>query len=319
MPTSNQLVRSRRKFLVAGGVPAAALIGAPFVVTAVRKRKPGWSLSAREQVATLETEFGPVAYFAPQDPRRVVVLAHGYPWPDGWLFGPFLLYYARGAVRRWSEFAKANSAILLSPAFGAGGFGGYREMFGVEIDADGFVNRLVDFSAKPLIGNFDGRFALHGHSAGGQFAARYLVTHPDRLLQAVLSAPSTYPFPDPEIAWPNGMGTVTRGAESGPRRGKAFTPDPRGWLRAATETPVTVLVGSRDTTTRPASPGEPGTTRLARATAWVQAMTQIALSNGKAATIKLEIAPGLGHDEAAMAIPAQRILADSFATARSKS
>lgn len=297
---------------------AVALIGAPFVVSALRKRPAAWSLSERERVATLETEFGPVAYFVPRDPQHVVVMAHGYPWPDGWLFGPFLLYYARGAVRRWSEFATANSAILLAPAFGAGGFGGYREMFGVEIDADEFVNRLVDFSAKPLLHDFDGRFALHGHSAGGQFAARYVVAHPDRLLYAVLSAPSTYPFPAPAIPWPNGMGAVTRGAESGRRRGTAFTPDASGWLRAATEVPITVLVGSRDTTTRPASLGEPGTTRLARAVAWVQAMMQLAALSGGVSTVKLEIAPGLDHDEAAIAIPAQRILADSFASALPK-
>lgn len=191
-------------------------------------------------------------------------------------------------------------------------------MFGAEIDADEFVNRLIDFSAKPLLDNFDGRFALHGHSAGGQFAARYVVAHPNRLLHAVLSAPSTYPFPDPAIPWPNGMGSVTRDAESGRRRGTVFTPDPHGWLRAATGTRIAVLVGSRDTTTRPASPGEPGTTRLARATAWVQAMTQLAVSSGRPSPVKLEIAPGLDHDEAAIAIPAQRILAGSFASAPPK-
>jgi pimeloyl-ACP methyl ester carboxylesterase len=320
MPAGKRLksVRSRRKFLVAAGVVAVALTGAPFIVSALRKRPTGWSLSERERVATLETEFGPVAYFVPRDPRHVVVMAHGYPWPDGWLFGPFLLNYARCAVRRWIEFATANSAILLAPALGAGGFGGYREMFGVEIDADEFVNRLIDFSAKPLLHDFDGRFVLHGHSAGGQFAARYVVAHPDRLLHAVLSAPSTYPFPDSAIPWPNGMGTVTRGAESGRRRGTAFTPDARGCLRAATDTPITVLVGSRDTTTRPGPPDEPGTTRLERAIAWVQAMTQLPASVGRASTVKLEIAPGLEHDEAAIAIPAQRILADSFASALPK-
>ncbi|HXA76715.1 MAG TPA: hypothetical protein VNV41_06240 [Candidatus Acidoferrales bacterium] len=320
MPAGKQLkrVRSRREFLAAAGVVAVALIGAPYIVSALRKRPTGWALSERERVATLETEFGSVAYFVPRDPQHVVVMAHGYPWPDGWLFGPFLVSYARGAVRRWSEFATANSAILLAPAFGSGGFGGYRDLFGVGIDADEFVNRLLDFSAKPLLHNFDGRFALHGHSAGGQFAARYVVTHPDRLLQAVLSAPSTYPFPDRAIPWPNGMGPVTRGAESGHRRGTAFTPDGSGWLRAATHAPITVLVGSRDTTTRPASPGEPGTTRLARAIAWVQAMTQLAASSGRASTVKLEIAPDLDHDEAAIAIPAQRILADSFASALRK-
>ncbi len=303
---------SRRKFLAAVSVATVAVGGTLLAIRAVRRKHAGWSLSSREQVAVLDTEFGPVAYFVPREPKHVVVLAHGYPWPDGWLFGPFLLAYARNAAGRWAEFAKSNSAIVLAPAFGAGDFGGYREMFGLRIDADEFVNRLVDTSAQPLLRNFDGRFALHGHSAGGQFAARYVVTHPDRLLHAVLSAPSTYPFPDPAVAWPNGMGLVTRGSESGSRRRTGYLPNPHGWLRAATLTPVTVLVGSRDTTTRPPSPAQPGASRLDRAKAWVAAMTQLAASNGKPSSVSLMIAPGLDHDEAAIAIPAQQVLSQVF-------
>ena len=49
-------------------------------------------------------------------------------------------------------------------------------------------------------------FSLHGHSAGAQFAARYLIAHPGRLDHVILSAPSAYPLPDPGVAWPNGMG-----------------------------------------------------------------------------------------------------------------
>lgn len=85
-----------------------------------------------------------------------------------------------------------------------------------------YVNRLVDRSASPLIPGFDGRFLLHGHSAGGQFAARYLVTHPSRLRGVILSAPSTYPFPDPTVVWPNGMGATKRDAQSGGRAGKGI-------------------------------------------------------------------------------------------------
>jgi len=286
------------------------LVGIPLILS--RRGKAGtWALEAREQIAVLDTEFGPVPYFVPKNPRRVVVLAHGYPWPDGWMFGPFLLAYAKSAARRWQQFAESNAAILLVPALGAGDFGGYREMFGLRIDADEFVNRLIDCSAAPLIRNFDGRFVLHGHSAGGQFAARYLVTHPARLHHAILSAPSTYPFPDPTIPWPNGMGSMVRGPESGSRNGTAFAPDADGWLRAASEVPVIVLVGSKDVTRRPPSPGEPGTTRLDRAKAWVDAMQRFAESKGRIPTVRLVVAPGFDHDEAAIAVPAQQILSSS--------
>jgi pimeloyl-ACP methyl ester carboxylesterase len=292
---------------------AAAALG--FAATScsaptVRKDEK-WELSIRGEVAVLETEFGPVAYFVPRQPRSLVVLAHGYPWPDGWLFGPFLLAYARSAVRRWVSFAESSAAILIAPVLGAGEFAGYREMFGLHIDADEYVNQLVDGSAGPLIPQFDGRFALHGHSAGGQFAVRYLVTHALRLRRVVLSAPSTYPFPDSAVPWPNGMATAIRDAQSGSRAGQPYSPDPGGWLRAASEVPVTVLVGSRDTQPRPPSPAQPGTTRLDRAKAWVLAMARVAESNGKSTTVRLMIEPGLDHDEAAIAVPAQRILAQN--------
>src|ERR1700690_3860926 len=65
------------------------------------------------------------------------------------------------------------------------------------------------------IPRFSGQFSLHGHSAGAQFAARYLVTHPSRLEAVVLSAPGAYPFPDPALPWPNGMAAVVRDELSG--------------------------------------------------------------------------------------------------------
>jgi pimeloyl-ACP methyl ester carboxylesterase len=304
-------IGSRRHFLSAAVGMALSITVFRCVLT--REKSTAWQLSTRAQVAVLGTEFGPVVYFVPRDPRRVVVLAHGYPWPDGWLFGPLLLEYVRRAARRWVSFAQANAALILAPAMGAGDFAGYREMVGHRIDASDYVNTLVDRAAKPLIPDFDGRFALHGHSAGGQFAARYLVVHPARLTQAILSAASSYPFPDSSIAWPDGMAPSVRGRSSGRRAGNLFAADPGGWLQAASQVPVTVLVGSRDTQPRPSSRTQPGRTRIDRAKAWVNAMKRLAESNGKTATVKLLIAPGLDHDEAAMASPAQRILSGEYA------
>jgi Alpha/beta hydrolase family len=299
------LIKSRRRFL-------SAIAGTAMGILVVRSAATGakWQLSTRARPAVLNTEYGPVPYFVPNDPRRLVILAHGYPWPDRWLFDPFLLAYAQNAVRRWMSFARANAAILLVPAMGAGNFAGYREMAGSRIDADDYVNRLVDECAGPLIQNFDGRFVLHGHSAGGQFAARYLVVHPNRLTQAVLSAPSTYPFPDPSVPWPNGMASGVKGTLSGNRAGTLFSPDAGRWLQAASQLPVTVLVGSKDTQPRPASPMQHGGSRIERAMAWVHAMKKLAEANGRTSTVKLLIAPGLGHDEASMAIPAQRLLSE---------
>lgn len=252
-------------------------------------------LSARGQVATLQTSFTAVAYYVPKDPIRVLVLAHGFPWPDGTQSEDALAAYAREDATRWGAFAEQTHSIILVPAFGGRSFPRYREMAGRELGPDEFVNRLIDGPVAGLIPRFDGRFNLHGHSAGAQFAARYLVAHPERLNQVILSAPSTYPMPDATVAWPFGMGKGGR------------VPGPERWLQAATEVSVTVLIGSCDTEERPPAAGQLGASRLARAKSWVAAMHGLAESRGRKSPIRLVEISGLGHDEAAMAVPAQSI------------
>lgn len=198
-------------------------------------------------------------------------------------------------------------------------------MLGRRINPDEFVNDLVDKAGTHVPGS-RGRFSLHGHSAGAQFAARYLVSHPGRLEEVVLSAPSTYPFPDPGTPWPNGMATAAwwrprrRAGERVPRLGglSAVTPRPAGWLAAASEVSVTVLAGSRDTEPRPAAPGQQGSTRLERAIAWVESMGRYAEAGHRAPAIRFVLAEGLDHDEAAMADPAQEMLARRWGTASSR-
>lgn len=89
-------------------------------------------------------ESAAVATFIPADPVRVLVLAHGYPWVDGSRSDHFLAEYAQAAVGRWTAFARAQHAIVVAPAFGGSAFGGYRALFGRTIDADEFVNAVVD-------------------------------------------------------------------------------------------------------------------------------------------------------------------------------
>jgi pimeloyl-ACP methyl ester carboxylesterase len=241
-----------------------------------------------------------VASFIPRNPVRVLVLAHGFPWPDGSRTDSDLIGYARTAVERWAPFADTHHAVIVAPAFGGQEFPGYREMLGRSINPDEFVNVLVDKAGREHLPRFAGHFSLHGHSAGAQFAARYLVTHPGRLDAVVLSAPSTFPMPDPALPWPSGMA---------PAMGRAFTPEPAGWLTAATEVPVTVLVGARDAERRPAAPGQRGSTRIERAAGWADSMRRHAEASKKVPTIRFVLAEGFDHDEEAMAAPAQEVLA----------
>jgi pimeloyl-ACP methyl ester carboxylesterase len=252
------------------------------------------------------------SFFVPANPGRVLVLAHGFPWVDGSRTDDELALYAAEAVERWASFAEAQRAIVIAPAFGGTDFGGYRALFGRVTDADVFVNALVDEAGSKHIAGFGGRFSLHGHSAGAQFAARYLVTHPGRLETAVLSAPGAYPWPEPALPWPDGMAPVERDELSGAAAGTTYTPRLQGWLDAAGNVPVTVLVGSRDTEVQQPEPGQQGATRIDRATAWVASMRRLAAENGRAPTIELVQADRLDHDEAAMAIPAQALLAERY-------
>lgn len=263
---------------------------------------------------------GPVASFVPARPVRLLVLAHGFPWPDGSRSDSDLSKYARAAIERWRTFAQAHHAVVLAPTFGGHEFAGYREMTGRSINPDAFVNALVENVGAAHIPRFSGRFSLHGHSAGAQFAGRYLVTHPERLEEVILSAPSTYPFPDPATPWPHGMAPAGRqalgrsraGGRTRDQSGRLFTPRSAGWLAAASEVFVNVLVGSRDTGPRPAAPGQQGSTRMERANAWVDSMRHHAEANHRTSKVQLVVADELGHDEAAMAAPAQRILAQRW-------
>ena len=209
-------------------------------------------------------EPGSVASFVPSGPVRVLVLAHGFPWADGSQPDSFLAEYAQAAVERWTAFAEAHHAIVIAPAFGGSEFGGYRALFGRKIDADEFVNSVVNQVAGEHIPSFNGRFTLHGHAAGAQFAARYLVTHPERLEEVILSAPGAYPFPDPALPWPAGMAAVVRDQLSGSRAdgkapdqaaGAVFIPRPAGWLEASSAVCVSAL--DQGSGARPGSSGQP--------------------------------------------------------------
>jgi pimeloyl-ACP methyl ester carboxylesterase len=249
----------------------------------------------------LRRDPGSAAFFVPDSPAHVLVLAHGYPWPDGSISDSGLYGYARAAVDRWTAFAEAQRLVLVVPVLGGESFPNYREMAPTRDGPDRFVNDLVDELASAHVPDFDGRFCLHGHSAGAQFAARFLVTHPHRLQRVVLSAPSTYPFPEPTVPWPNGSGDSI----------EAIAPLPHEWLAAASEVRTTVLVGSRDLERRPAAPGQRGSNRIERATAWVEAMHRYAETHQGSPSIALVIANGLDHGEEAMTRPAQAILSSS--------
>jgi poly(3-hydroxybutyrate) depolymerase len=126
-------------------------------------------------------------YFAyvpsiPPDDVEILVLTHGTP-PKNETAEWNAQYYATG----WINFAKAHGFILIAPAFNQEDFssrrgdharGGYRGLFGREIGADEWALQLVE-AHRQAFGSVSEQFYLYGHSAGGQFIGRFLVSHPE--------------------------------------------------------------------------------------------------------------------------------------------
>jgi len=139
-------------------------------------------------------------------------------------------------------------------------------------------------------------FLLYGHSAGGQFVGRFLVTHPELLERAVISAAVSYPQPDPAVAWPYGMCALSAQIqwEDGKSEQVEIHPDQDKWLNA-TQIPVTVIVGLNDLEPQLSRPGQEGKVRLAIGQNWVKAMRKFAAENGLESAIQFEAIPGKGH------------------------
>ena len=140
----------------------------------------------------------------------IVVLVQGTPAEDE------AVDTARYYVEHWQPWAEAHGVLLIAPAFDKANFGskhpdlvggGYRGLFGREIGADEWVIQLVD-AYQAQVGSDEDRFFLYGHSAGGWFVSRFLMTHPEQIRGAVITASVTYPHPNPDVPWPYGLGPV---------------------------------------------------------------------------------------------------------------
>ncbi|MBI9051678.1 MAG: alpha/beta fold hydrolase [Anaerolineaceae bacterium] len=231
---------------------------------------------------------------------NILVVVHGTPL-DGTPEQNAVFYAAS-----WQDFAEANDLVLIVPAFDQEHFssrygdiamGGYRGLFGREISADAWVNKLVEDHRQALGLNHQ-PFYLYGHSAGGQFVARYVVMHPDEIQRAVITSAATYPQPDPAIQWPFGMGELHSELtwEDGATQQVNVAPNQETWLEAV-QVPLTVIVGLDDTYQIPVDllPGQKGTDRITIGRNWVTDMNAFAEANGVESQITLELFPGVGH------------------------
>ena len=256
------------------------------------------------EVVAIEDVFGVFFVYAPlsmsQNPD-LLVLIHGTP-AGTWSVEETAKYY----IDHWINFAEQEGIVLIAPSFNQEDFSsrkgeledkmtGYRGLFGREIGADEWVLRIVD-AYQQAFGETNEKFWLYGHSAGGQFVGRFLVTHPERVEKAVITAAVTYPQPNPEVAWPYGMGGLHTQIEwdESTIRQEDVVPDPQKWLEA-TQIPLTVLVGLNDVTEQLQRPGQKGANRVVIARNWVEDMKSFAQENGLECNYEYHFIAGKGH------------------------
>jgi len=256
------------------------------------------------QIVGFQDTYGPYFLYRPtnpSDPPQTLVVIHGTPAKD-LSAGETALYYAE----HWAPFAEEQGWLLIVPAFNQADFSsrkgeitdaltGYRGLFGREIPADEWVTRLLGLGREAL-GWPEAPFLLYGHSAGGQYVGRFLVTHPDLVEKAVISAAVTYPQPDPAVSWPYGMGALSSKIvwEDDTTALVNITPDLEKWL-AATQVQAKVIVGLNDLEPQLTRPRQEGRVRLAIGQNWVAAMRDFAADNGLESQISFEAIPGKGH------------------------
>lgn len=295
------------------GSPYLALV-ALMIVAAPSAHASAFEPDEVGRIVSKSNRYGSYHQYVPysaQPPKDLVVLVHGSVGTNGSASNS-----SRTFIERWVGAAEDHGAIIIAPAFDqenfgghAGPGGGYRGLWGRHIGADGFVNRIVSnyMSENPQL---NGRFRLYGHSAGGQFASRYVVRHPHRIRSAVICAAGTFSFPDPDVKWTNGMATLTRRmrwSNDEPWKQIRVEPDPLGW-REASVLPIAVVVGARDTEPGKHIPGQPDGGHVVRARAWTRAMRTLAQENDLAPGVRIHVVPGVGHNSQALTAMSIRAL-----------
>jgi hypothetical protein len=142
------------------------------------------------------------------------------------------------------------------------------------------------------------------------------VAHPDRICGAVISSAGTYPYPDPAIAWPDGMGPLRwkmRWLGSDKDTVVDIKPNPDGWVKTG-GLPITIVVGSNDT--EPAydrNNSQKGVGHVERAKSWFRDMKDLCLKQKQAFHMRLVIVPGADHNSAAAGQMAMRAIGEAIA------
>lgn len=268
------------------------------------------SLSVNAEIIheqSLEGDF--YVYIPKQTPKNILVIAHGmFSKKDK------ASDVAKKYLSRWMRYADEYDLLLIAPVFDTprfgnlgGGFGGYRNLFGKYIPADTFVNSIVNrYSIQTSSGSH--RFYLYGHSAGGQFVSRYVVTHPEKVIRAVISAAGRYSYPTISSKWPYGAGNLSKTLqwEDGTKNKVHVTKKLKNYALAASK--VSIVIGSKDIKMQPKRPAHIGNTRIEIANSWANKMNQNAKRFEINGNVNVHVIPDIGHSSSKLTPHCVKIL-----------
>ena len=245
-----------------------------------------------------------VFYYAPNNATpssRIVMTLHGNNRD------------AESLRDQWIERANQFDLVVVAPWFTSSAFPGgsgyiLGNVFANGNDPDGAGPQPIDqwaFSViEPLFADVKRRsdnasttYDLYGHSAGGQFAHRFVLFFPDGRYDRVVAAnPGWYTVPDPSIAFPYGVDQSPIDSAQAAYFGRSLI----------------ILAGDRDTD--PSSAGlrhtpeadAQGNHRFERAQHFFEQSQRLA-SNGPFEW-RLEVVANIGHDGDAMGAAAAELL-----------
>ena len=214
----------------------------------------------------------------------------------------------------WVAHAKRLNALIVAPEFDHASFpttaifnygnvtapqGDVSSMMPREVWTYGILDRLFR-RVKEITASEQSSFSLFGHSAGAQFAHRYLALTRGRLTDLVIAANAGwYMLPDNGMEYPAGTARTGFSDED---------------LRRYLATNMVILLGDADTNeTEPGLPQEAeavaqGAHRLARGRFYFNYCRDLARRLDATFGWRLVVAPGIGHDDAEISTAAANVV-----------
>ncbi|HEX4780082.1 MAG TPA: hypothetical protein VH301_04970 [Usitatibacter sp.] len=253
------------------------------------------------------------SHFALRDPRpspEREITVYTYR-PEAWVADAPILIVMHGRKRngeeyrdQWAETAERHGFLLVVPEFNEAQYPPPHEYnYGAMVDRDGLMRPRAEWLFPAIDEAFrevrrrarstrEG-YILYGHSAGGQLVHRLSTfAWPPSMERAVSANAGSYTMPSAEEGFPFGIGGTGLGDEA---------------LRAFLARPLLVMLGDRDVDPQDAHlPREQGAMRqgphrFARGHRYLEVAAREAKRLGVPLAWRIAVAPGVAHDNHAMA------------------